>query len=219
MQIITHRINSLEQLAELPTAWGVEIDVRHDPAADRLYLHHDPQTIEQLKDCAYLDDYLKEFAERGHTFVVFNVKEAGIEKRCVEVAEANGILSEQYFLLDVEFPFLYAATRGTRNDGFTTASIAVRYSEAEPIEMTLAQQGFVDWVWIDVNTKLPIENEQTARELMDNFKTCLVSPDRWRPDQALQEIPACRRQLADLSFRLDAVMVGREFVDEWTKPL
>ena len=40
MQIIEHRINSIEKLKKIPFNHGVEIDVRyHD---DKLILHHDP---------------------------------------------------------------------------------------------------------------------------------------------------------------------------------
>ncbi len=122
MLIIEHRVNwidnGLTKLVDVPLEHGVEIDVRNDPATGRLYLHHDPQNAEGLKSCVYLDDYLKVFAAQKNAFVIFNVKEAGIEKRCADIAEENGISPDKYFFLDVEFPFLYAATRGTRKDGW-----------------------------------------------------------------------------------------------------
>jgi hypothetical protein len=211
MLIIEHRVNWIDKgpirLVEVPAAHGVEIDVRHDPATDRLYLHHDPQTAEGLKSCVYLDDYLKVFAKQKNAFVIFNVKEAGIEKRCADLAAENGISPDQYFLLDVEFPFLYAATRGTRKDGWRTTSIAVRQSEAEPIEMSLAQKGFVDWIWIDVNTCLPLDADIVAK--MEGFKTCLVGPDRWgRPDDTIPYL----KKVRELGLPLTAIMVGKEFV-------
>ncbi len=204
MLIIEHRVNNAAGLAKVPKEHGVEIDVRHDNRTGRMYLNHDPGIGEDL------EDYLKSF---NHAFVIFNIKEAGIEKSCMELAAKYNISPEKYFLLDVEFPFLYATTRGTRADKLRTSKIAVRYSEAEPVEMTIAQKGFVDWVWIDTNNMLPL-NSHVSLQLME-FKTCLVSPDRWRPDRARIEIPAYRRHMADLGFRLDAVMVGKEFVDLW----
>jgi hypothetical protein len=220
MLIIEHRVNGIDRadgyptkLVDVPPEHGVEIDVRHDPATDRLYLSHDPLTAKKLESAAYLDDYFAVFAERKNTFAVLNIKEAGVEKRCIELARHYGIGPEKYFLLDVEFPFLYAATRGTRADGFLTRAIAVRYSEAEPIEMAFAQKGFVDWVWIDTNTMLPLD--ATTTPTLMQFKTCLVSPDRWRPDKAVIEIPAYRSQVEKLNFRLDAVMVGKEYVHLW----
>jgi hypothetical protein len=210
--IIAHRINALSNLQAVPKELGVEIDVRFDNRTGKLYLHHDPQSAGRgLEECSNLEEYLQHFQ---HAFVVFNIKEAGTEKQVIELAAKSGLHPDQYFLLDVEFPFLYAATRGTRADKLTTNSIAVRYSEAEPIEMALAQKGLVNWAWIDSNTKLPLD-QTSAPLLMDNFKTCLVSPDRWRPDQAKTEIPAYRQKMTDLGFRLDAVMVGLEHVDLW----
>jgi hypothetical protein len=217
MLIIEHRVNWINQgptkLIDVPPKHGVEIDIRHDPASDRLYLSHDPLSGEKLVEASYLDDYLTVFTQQKNAFIVFNIKEAGIEKRCIELAAVSGLTPEQYFLLDVEFPFLYAATRGARGDGFMTKAIAVRYSEAEPIEMTKAQEGFVNWVWIDTNTRLPIDT--TVKTTLEKFKTCLVSPDRWRPAQAEIEIQAYRKEIADLGFRLDAVMVGKEYVHLW----
>jgi hypothetical protein len=198
MLIIEHRVNTIAGLQGVPREHGVEIDVRHDPATNQLYLSHDLVTGDILKNAAGLEEYFELFVQQKNAFVVINIKEAGTEK---------------HFLLDVEFPFLYAATRGTRADGFKTRAIAVRYSEAEPIEMALMQQGLVDWVWIDTNTILPLD-EKTASSLAP-FKTCLVSPDRWRPDKAAVEIPFYREQIAKIGFRLDAVMVGKEYISLW----
>jgi hypothetical protein len=206
MLIIEHRINTTEGLAGVPPEHGVEIDVRNDPATGRLYLHHDPQNAEGLKVCAYLDDYLKVFAAQKNAFVIFNIKEAGIEKRCADLAAENGISPDKYFFLDVEFPFLYSATRGTRKDGWRTSSIAVRQSEAEPIEMSLAQKGFVDWIWIDVNTTLPLDADIVKK--MAGFKTCLVGPDRWgRPEDTVPYLT----KIKELGLPLTAIMVGKEY--------
>lgn len=206
MLIIAHRVNTIEKLKLIPPQYGVEIDVRHDNRTGKLYLHHDPQTASGgLGACADLDEYLSNFR---NAFVIFNTKEAGTEQRCIEMAAKHGIPKSNYFLLDVEFPYLY---RASRKEG--VREIAVRYSEAEPIEMTSAQHGFVDWVWIDTNTHLPID-EKVAPELM-RFKTCLVSPDRWRPQLAVEEIRQYRAKMRELDFRLDAVMVGIEHAQLW----
>lgn len=190
---IIHRINTIEGLGVIDPRYGVEIDVRHDNRSGKLYLNHDPGTGDDL------DAYLKHFK---HRFIIFNVKEAGIENRCIELAKKYKIPKSKYFLLDVEFPYLY---RASRKEG--VREIAVRYSEAEPIEMTLAQKGFVDWVWIDTNTKLPLSSITVKK--MKGFKTCLVSPDRWgRP----QDIESYLARIKKLGFKLDAIMVGKEYI-------
>lgn len=193
---IIHRINTIEGLKKIPTEYGVEIDVRHKNQTNSLYLNHDTGTGDDL------EEYLKNYK---HAYIIFNIKEAGIEQRCIDLAKKYNIPKSNYFLLDVEFPYLYRASRKEN-----VKEIAVRFSEAEPIEMALAQKNLVDWVWIDTNTTLPLNSEIV--EKIKGFKTCLVSPDRWgRPG----DITAYRKQMADLNFELDAVMVGFEHLDLW----
>ncbi|MEK7172938.1 MAG: hypothetical protein AAB740_03100, partial [Patescibacteria group bacterium] len=118
---------------------------------------------------------------------------------------------ENYFFLDVEFPYLY---RATRKDGMR--KIAARYSEAEPIEMVEAQmkdgKSLLSWVWIDTNTELPL-NKDVARRLKP-FKTCLVCPERWgRPG----DIESYGKQIKKINFKLDAVMTSEQCVLRWQK--
>lgn len=193
MQIISHRVNTIVGLAATDTKYGVEIDVRGENG--QLLLTHDPVDPEKQYD--NLDDYL---AAYKHSFVIFNLKEAGYEKRVMDLAAKHGI--EEYFLLDVEFPYLY---RATRKEG--VRKIAVRYSEAEPIEAVEAQivdgVPLLDWVWIDTNTMLPLTADIVKR--LKPFKTALVCPDRWgRP----QDVPAYIEQMKALGFKPDAVMTS-----------
>ena len=198
--IIAHRINTIPGLEKVPESYGVEIDVRHNPGTGRLYLNHDPADVS--KEYSDLEEYLKNFR---HAFIVFNIKEAGIEARCLELAAKYGVSKARYFLLDLEFPAIY---RLSRKEG--AREIAVRYSEAEPIEMALAQKKFVDWVWIDTNTILPLDAD-IVRKLAD-FKTCLVSPDRWgRPE----DIAFYRQEIEELNLPLAAVMVGMKYTHLW----
>lgn len=196
MILIMHRVNSAELLKQTPKKYGVEIDVRHDNKTGKLYLNHDPGIGEDL------DEYLSHY---NHSFIVFNIKEAGIEQMVIDLAKKHGVTD--YFLLDVEFPYLYRATRKEN-----IRDIAVRYSEAEPIEMSLAQSGFVDWVWVDTNTKLPLTKSAYVQLKDAGFKLCLVSPDRWgRPD----DIEEYKKQLEEDGIEFDAVMVGAELVEKW----
>ena len=192
MQIVAHRINTVERLRRLPTHWGVELDLRAD--GSELILNHDPFTGGER-----FVDYL---AEYRHGLMVLNIKEAGIEDEVLRLVRARGITD--CFLLDVEFPYLYrAARKGER-------AIAVRYSEDECIETVLKYKGRVDWVWIDTISKLPLDAKVV--EQLRGFKTCLVCPERWgRP----QDIPAYRKQLAELGMKIDAVMTAEAHVAAW----
>ena len=200
MEIVIHRVNSVAVLQQLPERYGVEIDVRG--YGQRLLLSHEP-----LDNCSQYDElgeYLKYCQGR---FVIFNLKEAGYEQRIIELAERSGL--KDYFLLDVEFPYLYTATRKL---GFR--KIAVRYSEAEPIENVLAQMTgghpLLDWVWIDTNTRLPLDRKVMAS--LQPFKTCLVCPERWgRPE----DIQKYQQYMNQKKIRIDAVMTALPYAAIW----
>ena len=197
MKIIIHRVNTIEQLKKLPEEYGVEIDVRS--FGERLILNHEPH-----QNGVDLKEYLRHSKDR---FIIFNIKEAGIEYEIIELAKKYSI--EDYFLLDVEFPFIYDATR-VKN----FKKIAIRFSEAEPIEMALAQTRnnipLLDWVWIDTNTLFPINLENKKK--IELFKTCLVCPERWgRPE----DIEKYKRKISELGLRLDAVMTSLELASKW----
>ena len=197
MKIILHRVNTIEGVRGLDPKYGVEIDIR--AKGDRLILNHEPH-----QDGDDFEEYLKVCGDR---FVVFNIKEAGIEDEVVSLAAKYGV--KDFFLLDVEFPYIY---RATRKDGFK--KIAVRFSEAEPIEMSLAQEGLLDWVWVDTNTQLPLDKEVYDRLKKAGFKLCLVCPERWgRPE----DISNYKNKMSEAGFEIDAVMTAKKYVDEWTK--
>lgn len=196
--IISHRTNKISELLETPEKYGVEIDIRtHN---NQLILNHEP-----YQDGDSLEEYLKHFK---HKFIIFNIKEAGIEQEVINLAERYNITD--YFLLDVEFPFIYHATR---KQGFK--KIAIRYSEAEPIEMALAQKGLIEWVWIDTNTKFPLNIEDYKKLKQVGFKLCLVCPERWgRP----QDIQKYRDYMEENNMQVDAVMTSLKYIGEWEHP-
>lgn len=200
MQIIIHRINTLRELEKIPHRYGVEIDVRG--YGDTLLLSHDSINPDNTYDT--LEKYLKAYQ---HAFIVFNIKEAGYESRVIELAQKYNI--SNYFLLDVEFPYLY---RATRKEG--VRKIAVRYSEAEPIQSVEAQllegKPLLDWVWIDTNTQLPLTEETISK--LRPFKTCLVCPDRWGRSEDIE--PYITKMKA-LSFEPDAVMTALSCASRW----
>lgn len=193
MMIVAHRINKVAQVKKLDSSVGVEIDVRG--WGKDLVLNHEP-----LEEGDLLDDYLA--AAGSNRFVIFNIKEAGIEGQVHTLAAKHGI--KNYFLLDVEFPYMYQAARaGERR-------LAVRYSEDESIETVLKYKGLVDWVWIDTNTRLPLDVDLVKK--LQGFRLCLVCPERWgRP----ADIAVYQEKLSKLGVGLDAVMTASKYIDEW----
>lgn len=192
MEIVVHRVNTVEALDLVPPEFGVEIDLRAE--GSRIILNHEPFTGGED-----LDRWLDRFA---HGLLVLNIKEAGIETEVLRRVRARGI--SRCFLLDVEFPYLYRASRAGER------AIAVRYSEDEPIELIERYRSRVDWVWIDTNTRLPLDPR--AVEALSGLQTCLVCPERWgRRD----DIPIYQAQMTGAGFTPTAVMTALRHVPDW----
>ncbi len=192
MEIIIHRVNNIERLRSIPRAYGCEIDIR--ASGSELILNHEAfGGGERLVD--YLDEY-------QHGIVILNIKEAGIEE--VVLSEVRKRQISEFFLLDVEFPYIYRAARAGER------AIAMRYSEDESICTVLNYKGMVDWVWIDTNTRLPLDEDIVNQ--LQGFKTCLVCPERWnRP----ADIRHYKQRIRDLHMDLTAVMTSEAYVDAW----
>jgi hypothetical protein len=159
MQFIIHRVNAIKELKQIPKEFGCEIDIRAD--GSKLILNHDP-----FHKGDYLIDYLDEYKNGT---LILNIKESGIEDLVLKEVKLRNIKS--YFLLDVEFPYLFKAIKnGEKN-------IAVRFSEKEPIENAILFQNKLDWVWVDTLNKVPINKENI--DILNKFKVCLVCPTRW----------------------------------------
>lgn len=169
MLYIAHRINTVAQLAQVPTNYGVELDLRDHH--DRLVLVHDPFKGETGED---FEDYLKQYR---HGLMILNVKSERIEHRVLELVQKYGV--KDYFFLDSSFPMTRLLVKQGEH------KIAVRFSEFEPIESALALAGQVEWAWIDCFTKNPL-TRSTYATLKQYFKLCIVSPElQGRPPETI----------------------------------
>ena len=192
VECVVHRVNTADLLSGIPKDLGVEIDLRAHGSG--IVLNHEP-----FGGGEDFDRWLDGFA---HGLLVMNVKEAGIETEALARVRARGI--SRCFLLDVEFPYLYRASRAGER------AIAVRYSEDEPIGLVERYRGRVDWVWIDTLTRLPLDEAAVAA--LRGLQTCLVCPERWgRP----HDIPAYQSQMQTLGFTPAAVMTALPYVSQW----
>ena len=193
MEIILHRINKISELKNINPDFGVEIDIRS--FEDDLVLSHDP-----FKKGDKLKDYLKEYR---HGTLILNIKESGIENNVLSIIQKHKNV-KNYFLLDVEFPFIFSSSKNNFRN------IARRFSEFESIDTVNKFKDLIDWVWIDTFTKLPLN--QNSIKVLKNFKTCLVCPDRWsRP----QDIVPYKKELKKFNLHLSAVMTSKETVKQW----
>lgn len=200
MSLVTiHRVNTLEKLKILDAGFGVEIDIRHNPTTDRLYLNHDPGMGDDF------EEYVQLAASTHCPLIILNIKEAGIERRVIDTVRKHGL--QNWFLLDVEFPFIYKAAHGD-----PLRQVAIRYSEAEPIEQALLLAGKFDWVWVDVNSRLPLTPESYQQLRGAGYKLALVCPERWgRPE----DIPRYIAYMKEHDIKVDTVMTSLTHAQTW----
>jgi hypothetical protein len=159
MNFIRHRRNTHEELAEISTEHGAEIDIRSQ--GNDLVLHHEP-----YESGTNLEIWLERY---HHGTLILNVKEEGLEDRCLELMAKHGI--EDFFFLDQSFPFLVKTARTGES------RCAVRVSEFENIDTALTLAGKVQWVWVDCFTKFPLDLDSAELLKENGFKLCIVSPE------------------------------------------
>lgn len=194
MKIIIHRVNKIKELRTISTKYGVEIDIRS--YGKKLVLNHEPAASGDE-----LEKYLKNFS---HSILIANIKEAGIENKVLKLIKKYRV--KKYFLLDVEFPFIYnASNSGEKN-------ISIRFSEKESIETVKNFVNKVNYVWIDTFTKFPINKKNLS--ILNKFHKCLVSPDRWnRPE----DIKKYKKIIFDQKIKIESVMTSKKYIDVWEK--
>ena len=194
MNIIAHRVNASKTLACIPNQYGVEVDVRD--FGSRLIIAHNPFTGGED-----FETYLQQY---HHGTLIVNIKSEQIEYRVLELLTKYHITD--YFFLDSSLPMIYQlSNQGNKN-------FAVRFSEIEPLQLSLALQNRANWVWIDCFSKLVLTAENAHVLKQHGFKLCLVSPEL---QGRAQDICSYRRYLIDKSIEVDAVCTDVEYASLW----
>ena len=192
MELVIHRVNLIKELKKIPKQYGCEIDIRTD--GSKLILNHDP-----FKKGDNFLDYLDEYKNGT---LVLNIKESGIEDIVLEEVRKREILN--YFLLDVEFPYLFEANlKGEKN-------IALRFSEKEPLENINMFKNKFDYVWIDTITKIPVNNQNKL--ILSSYKSCLVCPSRWGRSK---DIAMIKNYLDKINFKPNMIMTELKHINKW----
>lgn len=192
MEIIVHRVNSINKLRKIPKTFGAEIDLR--VYRSKIILNHEP-----FKSGDTLDNFLKNY---NHGTLILNIKEDGIEDEVIK--KVNKAKIKSFFLLDVEFPYIFKSLKNNQKN------IAIRFSEKEPIEISKLFEKKFKWLWIDTVTKLPV-NKKNLR-IIKKFKSCIVCPERWgRP----YEINKYKKKMKKLNFQPNAVMTSLKYAYDW----
>ena len=185
MEFIAHRINTLKELKEPDTSYGVELDLRDD-LNGRVYISHNP--FEPGED---FEEYLKHYQ---HGTMILNVKSERIEHKILELLKQYDI--QNYFFLDSSFPMIkLLSDLGEHN-------IALRFSELEGLDTIRNMAGKAKWVWVDCFSRLPID-KQSYQELKNmGYRLCMVSPEL---EGQPEKLSLYREQLSQEGIVMDAV--------------
>ena len=195
MEFIAHRINTVKELRELSSDYGVELDLRDD-LNGRIYIQHNP--FEPGED---FEDYLKEY---HHGTMILNIKSERIELKILELLPKYNVKS--YFFLDSSFPMIkLLSDRGEYN-------IALRFSELEGLDTIRTMAGKAKWVWVDCFTKLPINHENYLELKKMGYKLCMVSPELEAQPEKIEEY---KRYLIKEGVIMDAVCTKNYNIMKW----
>lgn len=194
MQYIAHRVNTISELLNTPTEYGIEIDLRD--YKEKIILQHDP-----FKNGQDFEEYLNHYK---HGIIILNIKSEGIEFKVLELLKKYNL--KNYFFLDSSFPMInLLSLKGEKN-------IALRFSEFEGIDTALMTYKRIKWIWVDCFTKLPI-TVQTYKLLKDyNYKLCLVSPELQNQDLKLESY---KNYLKKEGIIFDAICTKLKNIPRW----
>lgn len=194
-EYIAHRINTVEELAELPTEYGVELDLRDD-LNGRIYISHNP--FEAGED---FEAYCKAYA---HGTMILNIKSERIEQEVLALMEKYHI--KKYFFLDSSFPMIKLLT------DMGVKEVALRFSELEGLDTIRNMAGRAEWVWVDCFTKVPIDRESYQELKSLGYKLCFVSPELEGQEEKLSEYKA---YLEEQGIVFDAVCTKSYHIKDW----
>lgn len=194
-EYIAHRINTIEELVQLPTEYGVELDLRDD-LNGRIYISHNP--FEAGQD---FEAYCKAYR---HGTMILNIKSERIEHEVLALMEKYQI--KKYFFLDSSFPMIKLLTDMGVKD------VALRFSELEGLDTIRNMAGRAEWVWVDCFTKVPIDKESYQELKTLGYKLCFVSPELEGQEEKLSEYKAYLNE-QDIVF--DAICTKSYHIKDW----
>jgi len=189
---IAHRINTIEELQQIPTEYGIEIDLRD--SNNKIIVTHDPFT-----NGIEFEEYIKYY---NHKFIILNIKSEGIEFAVIDILKKYNITD--YFFLDCSFPMIYKLNKINENN------IAIRFSEFETLETVIKCKDLVKWVWVDCFNSMPLNKYNYDYFKYLNLKICIVSPElQNQPDL----ITKYKEKIKE--FKIDAVCSKIYNADKW----
>ncbi len=187
MRVFKHRINTISELIETPSNYGIEIDIRS--RGEKLIVVHDPFLPDELT----LSDFLANYRHNG---LILNVKEEGLEERIQEILK--GLNIDDYFFLDQTIPYMLKLL----NKGEIRTSH--KLSDIESIENLKLIHPKPGWVWVDSWSGNWDHLHQLQLVKSMGYRTCLCSPEVHR-EVYEDELLSLQAIIKDLNITFDAI--------------
>jgi len=199
MNFYAHRINTIEDLKNVKNCYGIELDLRDYNGS--IIVQHDP-----YKEGVLFEDYIKYL---NNINLILNIKSERIENKIINILNDNNYKGT-YFFLDSSFPMIYSLSKeGNKN-------IALRFSEFEGLDTLINMKGKVDWVWVDVFTKIPLTFEISKKIKDLGYKICLVSPELQGREYDIEKYG---NEIIMNSLIIDAICCKYHNIEKWKKIL
>lgn len=156
---VIHRANKVDYLRQVPTCFGVEVDLRQ--WGEEIIVEHDAFEVGEK-----FDEWLKYFR---HEIIVLNIKSEGIEKRAVQML-LESHPQTKYFLLDQSFPFMVKSILENSLVSCVRVSDIETIGQVEDLNPT--------WVWLDCHFGDWSFLESALPKISElGINTCLASPE------------------------------------------
>lgn len=196
MQIIKHRINTVQELLNTQIDYGVEVDIRS--SGRELTVHHDAFSFGIT-----FDEWLEYYR---HGKMIVNCKEEGIEAQIVAKLLEKSITD--YIFLDCSSATI---NRYKSNDEFPFFG---RVSYFECLDNILNNTNLFSGIWIDTFSGLPLNREEIKKLSEIELYTCLVSPELI-PGRNDADVISLKQQMFDMCFEPNAVCTKND--TKWLK--
>jgi hypothetical protein len=190
-----HRINTIAELKEIPTDYGIELDLRDNINGD-IHIAHDPFILGDL-----FEEYLKHY---HHSFIILNIKSERIEWNVLKLLKKYNI--NNYFFLDSSFPMIYQLS--IKNE----KNIALRFSEFEGLDTIIKMKDKINWVWVDCFTINPLSTEIYNELKKMNYKLCFVSPELQQQPEKILEY---KEYFQKNDIILDMICTKHQNINKW----
>ena len=195
MEFIAHRINTIDQLRNIPKKCGIEFDLRDH--SGNIILQHDP--FIKGED---FESFLKQY---NHGTLILNIKSERIEFRVLELIKKYNI--KNYFFLDSSFPMIDQLIKLGEDN------ISIRFSEYECLNTALDLKNKIKWLWGDCFNFFPINNLNYPKIKENGLKICLVSPEL---HNRKNEIQSYIKIIQNNNYAIDAVCSKIENHYNWS---